>query len=110
MQQLYLISKDKLSLYGRINRNSEHMQKNRGSLSDQEKNILLRCLQRNNPKLISKLDLLGSKSLDKDSINKMKDAVGSELQEKGFNSDWEPNEYGLQLEYLIDKLSSICGN
>jgi hypothetical protein len=32
---------------------------------------------------------------------------GLELAGKGFNPDWEPNEYGLKLEALIDKLADL---
>ena len=30
-----------------------------------------------------------------------------ELTDRGFKSDWEPNEYGIKLENLIDKLGNF---
>jgi len=47
------------------------------------KNCLLSCLEKYNPELIGKLELLYSKSLDKVTVNKIRQSVGSELQEMG---------------------------
>ncbi len=40
-------------------------------------------------------------------LGDIRNAVGDESSTKGLNKDWEPNEYGLELENLMDKLSKI---
>jgi hypothetical protein len=76
-------------------------------LNDDEKNLLMLCLKKHAPDLIVKFNQLDSGLLCSDDINEMREAVGSELANKGFKPDWEPNEYGLRLEDLISQLANL---
>ena len=78
-----------------------------GTLSIEEKNLLLYCLAEYKPELIEKVDLLDSGFVDAGTVREMRDALGTELQLKGFKINWEPNEYGLKLENLIDRLADL---
>ena len=78
-----------------------------GTLSIEEKNLLLHCLAEYKPELIEKAGLLESEFVDAETVKEMRDAVGTELQLKGFKINWQPNEYGLKLENLIDRLADL---
>jgi len=69
---------------------------NKNILHDDEKVLLLYCLDNHAPELIKTLPLLESGKVDKEIVNEMREAVGSELQAKGFKPDYEPNDYGLK--------------
>jgi hypothetical protein len=77
------------------------------TLSLEEKDLLRKCLSEYKPDLIEKVDLLDSGLVDVETIKEMREAIGTELQLKGFKINWEPNQYGLKLEYLIDKLADL---
>ena len=79
----------------------------RKTLNTEEKRLLLDCLTKHRPQLVKKLDQLDSGLLDSETINEMRDAVGIELMDKGFEPDNEPNKYGWQLEDLIDRLANL---
>ena len=79
----------------------------RKTLNNEEKRTLLHCLTKHNPKLVEKLGELNLGLLDPETINEMRDAVGIELVGKGFKPDDEPNQYGLELENLIDRLGNL---
>ena len=68
---------------------------------------VLQALSRHSPRLVEKLGQLDSGLLDPDTINEMRDAVGSELVNEGLNTHDEPNKYGLHLENLINRLASL---
>ncbi len=80
---------------------------NNKTLSVEEKNLLLYCLAEYKPDLIEEMDLLDSGLIDAGTVKEMREAVGTELQLKGFKINWEPNEYGLKLENLIDRLADL---
>ena len=81
---------------------------NNKSLTTEEKELLLSCIMLHEPKLINAFERLDSGLVTNEEINKMRnDAVGSELAGKGFKPDSEPNEYGLRLENLIDRLADL---
>jgi hypothetical protein len=77
------------------------------NMNNEEKLLLITCLAIHDPKLLDNINKLYSGLLDNERISWMREAVGAELQEKGFGLDWEPNEYGLKLENLIDKLGIL---
>ena len=77
------------------------------TLSDEEITLLTYCLRKHKPELIEKIEQLDSGLIDSETINKMREAVGDELAGHGFRPDWEPNEYGLKLEDLIDRLADL---
>jgi hypothetical protein len=80
---------------------------NKKSLTTDEKVLLLHCLDLHAPELIKTLPLLERGSVAADIVNEMRDAVGSEFTLKGLKPDDEPNNYGLKLEDLIDRLANL---
>jgi hypothetical protein len=46
-------------------------------------------------------------TLDHELGNELRDTVGDELIAKGFDENYDPNEYGLALEDLIDELGRL---
>jgi hypothetical protein len=77
------------------------------SLTKEEKNLLTYCLEKHNPELLSEINNLNLGHVNNQMVNKIRDTIGSELIAKGFNNKWEPNEYGLKLENLIDRLARL---
>ena len=55
--------------------------------------------------LLDKVALVDSEVLEDSTINRMREAVGTELLNEGFEGNGNPNEYGLKLEEIIDNLS-----
>ena len=80
---------------------------NSASLNEKEKSLLLACLNKHAPELVEKANLLGSEKPSHDVVNQMRSALGDELSEKGFDSNWDLNEYGAQLEHMIDRLAAL---
>ncbi len=74
-------------------------------LNNEERDIVRYCVELHAPELKKKLEYL--EQLVVDEINKIRGAIGAELAEKGFDENWEPNEYGLKLENLIGKLFNL---
>jgi|WetSurMetagenome_2_1015567.scaffolds.fasta_scaffold704044_1 hypothetical protein len=89
----------------KITKKKKEMEKQ--TLNKEEKQLLLLCLKNHNPLMIKYIDLLDEILLDNNLVNTIREIVGNELQEKGFSTDWEPNDYGLKLENLIDKLGNL---
>lgn len=85
----------------------QQMENRQRTLTNEEKSLLLDSLQKHMPELVEKLDLLDSGPVDARIIDEMRSAVGSELVNKGFDRNLEPNEYGWKLENLIDALADI---
>lgn len=77
------------------------------SLNSQEKALLLHCLKKHAPSLVSEFDLLDRGLVDAEKVNKMREAIGDELVAEGLNADDEPNEVGLKLEDLIGRLADL---
>ena len=77
------------------------------SLSDEDKILLTACLKKHDPSLIDALNRLDSAIQDKDLAKLMINTVIDESIGGGFDSDWELNEYGSQLEKLIERLSDL---
>jgi hypothetical protein len=72
-----------------------------------ELSLLRKCLFLHAPELLPLID--SEKELEIDSVvgNKMREAVGDELCRAGLRQDFEPNEYGMQLEVLIDAVGRL---
>jgi len=68
--------------------------------------LLENCLEAHAPELIT---LLNDTTINytPEIYNKFRSAIGDELALKGFNETWEPNEYGLKLEALIDEIGRL---
>ena len=77
------------------------------SLKIEERNLLILCLRKYKPDLLEKVDQLNSGLINAVIINEMRNAVGDELIAEGFKPNLEPNEYGLRLEDLIDRLADL---
>ena len=80
---------------------------NKKRLSDEEKNLLLKCIKIYAPNLISKYNQLETGLVSPDDVNAMREAVGQELVVKGIKMNSELNEYGFQLEALIDRIADL---
>lgn len=76
-------------------------------LSDNLIVTLKKCLQEHNPSLISIIEDSNKTEYTIEFYNQLRQIVGDELIAKGFNKDWEPNEYGLILEQLIDEIGRL---
>ena len=74
-------------------------------ISKAELSILTECLKKHDSSLLDKVALVDSEVLEDSTINRMREAVGTELLNEGFESNGNPNEYGLKLEEIIDNLS-----
>lgn len=68
--------------------------------------LLKKCLEYHNPSLIPFLES-DSEHYTMDFYNELRQSIGDELCIKGFQSNWEPNEYGLELENLIDEIGRL---
>ncbi len=66
--------------------------------------LLRACLKNRNPCLIKKIESSDDNHYSVDFYNELRHIVGDELISNGFNTNWEPNEYGLKLENLIDEI------
>ncbi len=77
------------------------------SLNVREKDILLHSLRNYAPELIEQMAFLDQRLFDLETIRRMRQAVGSELADKGFEPNDEPNDYGLELEALIGKIGDL---
>ena len=73
-------------------------------LSDKSKQILEICVKKHNPLLLDWILPNKIESLSINQYNILRDIVCDELITEGFCEDFEPNNYGLQLEDLIDEL------
>lgn len=74
------------------------------NLTDDSFAILKKCLQKHNPKLIPIIENPNTTEYTEQFYNQLRNIVGDELIAEGFNKDWEPNDYGLELEQLIDDI------
>jgi hypothetical protein len=77
------------------------------TLKQDEKKLLLHCLQEHNPELLKEVTQLEQGLLEKRDVRQIIESIGDELMAKGFQPDGEPNKYGLELEDLIGKLSNL---
>jgi len=76
-------------------------------LSDKGIALLRQCLYAHNPSLIPHVESCDGDSFTDEFYNKLRDIVGTEFCERGLQPDDEPNEYGLELEALIDEIGRL---
>ena len=69
--------------------------------------LLKKCLENHKPSLIPLIESDDYDSYTVDFYNELRDIVGDELIAKGFQPNWEPNEFGLELENLIDEIARL---
>ena len=75
-------------------------------LNEKSLKLLMECLKNHNPSLIPFIKS-DSYHYTADFYNELREIVGDELCEKGFQPNSEPNEYGLKLEGLIDEIGRL---
>ena len=76
-------------------------------LSEKSLKLLVMCLERHNPSLIPFVKSSNNDNYTTDFYNELREIVGDELCDNGFQPSWEPNEYGLELEELIDEIGRL---
>ena len=76
-------------------------------LSEKSRKLLEKCLRESNPELISIVNDPSVSNYSPDFYNRLRDYVGDEFIRNGLKSDFEPNEYGLRLESLIDEIGNL---
>ena len=64
-------------------------------------------LTKNAPELIARVSELDLSSPDKDLVNDLRGAVGGEISAEMFEGDKKAEEYGWELENLIDRLADL---
>ena len=80
---------------------------NTKTLTAIEKNILKEVLSKRRPYTLPLLDSLGSASLTDEQREELRGAIAEELIEAGLGPGDEPNQDGLLLESLIDRLGHL---
>ena len=85
-----------------------YRRKMKGKLNTIERGLLFYCLAKHNPQILhNSYYQLDSGGVDAHTINEMRSIVGTELANNGTGPDSEPNEHGLQLKSLIDRLAEL---
>jgi hypothetical protein len=69
--------------------------------------LLRTCLSVHKPELLYVIDSTEEIHVDRALGNKLRSAVGNEFCREGLLANSEPNEYGLELEDLIDELGRL---
>ncbi|PPD57650.1 hypothetical protein [Dehalogenimonas etheniformans] len=78
-----------------------------GDLNPKETAFLLHCVVKHDPELIDKIKPESLNGGDSALINRIRDDIGQEIMEEGLTIESELNEYGLELENLIDRLANL---
>ncbi|MBP8641218.1 MAG: hypothetical protein KBI01_10050 [Oscillospiraceae bacterium] len=76
-------------------------------LNKQQMDLLKKCLQKHSPGLITIIENPDSQNYSVEFYNQLRAIIGNELVISGLNEDDEPNEYGLNLESLIDEIGRL---
>ena len=76
-------------------------------LCEKSLSLLKSCLQKHNPSLILIIESNDHDEYTAEFYNQLRQIVGDELIAKGFNQDYEPNWYGIELEKLIDEIGQL---
>ena len=74
-------------------------------LSANSLELLIKCVKTHNPSLLALLQ--SNDDFSEDFYNELRHTVGDEFCAKGLQPDSEPNEYGLELEALIDEIGRL---
>ena len=77
------------------------------NLRTESLSLIKKCLEKRNPSLIKFIESESFNDYSVEFYNELKQIVGDELIASGFKSNWEPNEYGLELENLIDEIGRL---
>jgi hypothetical protein len=76
-------------------------------LSENSLALLKSCLEKHNPTLIQIVESSGEDEYTVEFYNQLREIVGDELIARGFNQDYQPNPYGIELEKLIDEIGRL---
>lgn len=76
-------------------------------LSEKSLILLEECLNECNPDLISVVKDGSANYYTDEFYNALRQCVGNVLVQKGFNEDYSVNDYGAQLESLIDEIGQL---
>lgn len=76
-------------------------------LTDKEANMLREVIERRESSLTSILDHLEHHRLTPPDREALREVLADELAEYGLDADWEPNQYGLNLDALIGRLGEL---
>ena len=76
-------------------------------LTNDERALLQTVLRRQRRDLLPVLLQIEHSTLNADTKEELRRAIASELTASGLDRTFEPTAYGLQLEALIDKLSTL---
>lgn len=76
-------------------------------LTQESRCLLKKCLEEREPDLIDEIERDYTDNYSDDFYNHLREIVGDELIEKGFNEKYEVNEYGILLEKLIDEIGGL---
>ena len=76
-------------------------------LNEKSMELLRKCLEIHRPSLIPVIESSSNNDYTMDFYNELRNIVGTELCDKGFQPDDEPNKYGLELEALIDEIGRL---
>jgi len=74
------------------------------NLSESGFALLIKCLKAHNPSLIPIVEANEMGGFSDDFYNQLREIVCDEFCDNGLMPDSEPNEYGLELEDLIDEI------
>ena len=77
------------------------------NLNDHLLELLKVCLQKHNSDLISIINDPYKSEYSIEFYNQLRQTVGDELILNGFDKEYEPNDYGLKLEVLIDEIGKL---
>ena len=76
-------------------------------LSERSLAVLIHCLKEHNPSSISTVEDPDVTMYTPEFYNHLRQIVGDELVAKGFDENYEPNDYGADLEHLIDEIGRL---
>jgi len=76
-------------------------------ISEKSFSLLKRCIESRQPELIPLIESYVSSDYSDAFYNELREIVGDELCTYGFQTNDEPNEYGLELEALIDEIGRL---
>ncbi|CAM3655869.1 hypothetical protein ERUR111494_05335 [Erysipelothrix urinaevulpis] len=76
-------------------------------INEESLRLLEKCVMIHNPKLISWISSENLYRLKPNQYNELRSLVNDEFLVEGIDKNYEPNEYGLRLENLIDELGRL---
>lgn len=75
-------------------------------LKGPERRLLEKIVVERSPTLIPLVEALTRETISKDEKLSLQGVISDEFTDRGLNRNDEPNQYGLELEALIDKIQN----